>query len=60
MRAYEIVSDAGVDALALNERPSPEPDKGEILVANRASSINYRDLSTSSSPLFRTRMPPVK
>jgi len=53
MRAYEIVSDAGVDALALNERPSPEPDKGEILVANRASSINYRDLSTIEDPVPR-------
>ncbi|MCP4331579.1 MAG: NAD(P)-dependent alcohol dehydrogenase [Gammaproteobacteria bacterium] len=53
MRAYEIVSDGGVDALALSERQSPEPGKGEILVAIRASSINYRDLSTIEDPVAR-------
>lgn len=53
MRAYEIVSDGGVDALALNERQSPQPGKGEILVAVRASSINYRDLSTVEDPVSR-------
>jgi len=53
MRAYEIVSDGGVDALALNERPSPEPGAGEIRVAVRASAINYRDLSTIEDPVPR-------
>jgi NADPH:quinone reductase-like Zn-dependent oxidoreductase len=53
MRAYEIVSDGGVDALALNERQSPEPGKGEILVDVRASSINYRDLATIEDPIPR-------
>ncbi len=53
MRAYEIVSDGGVDALALNERQSPEPGKGEILVGVGASSINYRDLSTIEDPIPR-------
>ena len=53
MRAYEIVSDGGVDALALNERQSPVPGKGEILVGIRASSINYRDLSTIEDPVPR-------
>jgi NADPH:quinone reductase-like Zn-dependent oxidoreductase len=53
MRVYEIVSDGGVDTLALNERPSPEPGKGEILVRVRASSINYRDLSTIEDPVSR-------
>jgi NADPH:quinone reductase-like Zn-dependent oxidoreductase len=53
MRAYEIVSDGGVDALALNERRSSQPGKGEILVSIRASSINYRDLSTIEDPASR-------
>jgi NADPH:quinone reductase-like Zn-dependent oxidoreductase len=53
MRAYEIVSDGGVDALALNERPSPQPGQGEILVGIRASSVNYRDLSTVEDPVAR-------
>jgi NADPH:quinone reductase-like Zn-dependent oxidoreductase len=53
MRAYEIVSDGGVDALALNERQSPQPGQGEIRVAVRASAINYRDLSTIEDPVPR-------
>ena len=53
MRAYEIVSDGGVDALALNERQLPQPQKGEILVGIRASSVNYRDLSTIEDPVPR-------
>lgn len=53
MRAYEIVSDGGVDALALNERQSPQPGQGEVLVAVRASAINYRDLSTIEDPVPR-------
>jgi NADPH:quinone reductase-like Zn-dependent oxidoreductase len=54
MRAYEIVSDGGINALALNERRSPEPGKGEILVAVRASSINNRDLTTIEDPVSRS------
>jgi len=53
MRAYEIVSDGGIDALALNERQVPQPEEGEIMVAVRASSINYRDLSTIEDPVSR-------
>jgi NADPH:quinone reductase-like Zn-dependent oxidoreductase len=53
MRAYEIVSDGGVDALALNSRPTPEPGHGEILLRMRASAINYRDLSTIEEPTAR-------
>jgi NADPH:quinone reductase-like Zn-dependent oxidoreductase len=50
MKAWEIVSDGGVDALACNERPTPTPGPGEILVRMRANSINYRDLSTIADP----------
>ena len=53
MRAYEIVSGGGVDALALNDRQSPQPGTDEILVSLRASSINYRDLSTIEDPIAR-------
>ena len=53
MKAYEIVSDGGVDALALNDRPDPKPGAGEVLVRVRASSINYRDLSTVEAPVPR-------
>lgn len=53
MRAYEIVTDGGVDALALNERQTPQPAAGEILVRMRASAVNYRDLSTIEDPIAR-------
>ena len=53
MLAYEIVSDGGIDALALNERHSPEPGEGELLISVQASSINYRDLSTIEDPIPR-------
>ncbi len=42
-----------MDALSLNERQSPDPGTGEILVAVRASSVNYRDLSTIEDPVPR-------
>lgn len=53
MRAYEIVSDGGIDALKLTERPSPTPGHGEVLVKMQASSLNYRDLMTVRDPAGR-------
>lgn len=53
MKAWEIVSDGGTDALACNERPTPSPGPGEVLVRMRASSINFRDLSTVLDPVAR-------
>lgn len=53
MRAWEIVSPDGIDALALSERRSPEPGPGEVKVRIHASSINYRDLGTVRDPVSR-------
>lgn len=53
MRAWEIRDDGGIDALALAEREAPRPGPGEVLVRLRASSLNYRDLSTVLDPLSR-------
>jgi NADPH:quinone reductase-like Zn-dependent oxidoreductase len=50
MKAWEIVSNGGVDALALTERASLTPGFDEVLVRVRASSINYRDLATIEDP----------
>lgn len=44
MKAYEIQSNAGVDALKLSDRPQPKPGNGQVLVKVRATSLNYRDL----------------
>ena len=53
MKAYEIVSPDGVDALKLADRPSPQPAHGQILVRVHASSVNYRDLLTVEDPIAR-------
>lgn len=53
MRAHEIKSDGGVDALTLVERRDPKPGPDEVLVRVRASSVNYRDLSTIEDPVSR-------
>jgi NADPH:quinone reductase-like Zn-dependent oxidoreductase len=53
MRAWQIVSPNGIDALDLSERRSPDPGPGEVKVRIRASSINYRDLGTVRDPVSR-------
>jgi NADPH:quinone reductase-like Zn-dependent oxidoreductase len=44
MRVYEIQSEFGMDNLRIAERPDPEPGPGEVRLAMRAVSLNYRDL----------------
>lgn len=53
MKVYEINSNGGIDALALSQRAEPVPGPGEVLVRVRASSVNYRDLSTIEHPEAR-------
>ncbi|MBE9206550.1 NAD(P)-dependent alcohol dehydrogenase [Nostoc sp. LEGE 06077] len=44
MKAYEIQSNAGIDALKLVDRSQPEPGTGQVLIQVKATSLNYRDL----------------
>lgn len=44
MKAYEIQSNAGIDALTLVDRPEPKPAAGQVLIQVKATSLNYRDL----------------
>lgn len=44
MKAYEIQSSAGLDALALVDRPEPKPTAAQVLIKVKATSLNYRDL----------------
>lgn len=53
MRAWQIVSNKGIDGLQLAERTSPEPGPGQVMIRVRASSINYRDLGTVRDPESR-------
>ncbi len=50
MKAYEIQGDGGIDALALVDRPSPEPGPRQLKVRVRANALNYRDLNTVRNP----------
>jgi NADPH:quinone reductase-like Zn-dependent oxidoreductase len=43
MRAWQI-SSFGIDSLEFVERPTPAPGPGEVLIAVRAISLNFRDL----------------
>ena len=45
MRAYEIQSREGFDAIALVDRPSPALGPTDVRVRVRAVSLNYRDLT---------------
>ena len=53
MKAWEIVSDSGINGLSLGERDDPIPGPNEVLLAVKASSLNYRDLSTILNPSVR-------
>jgi NADPH:quinone reductase-like Zn-dependent oxidoreductase len=53
MKAWEIVSGDGIDALRMGDRPDPVPGPGQVLVRVRANSINYRDLMTVKDPVPR-------
>ena len=53
MRAWQINSDGGIDALECVERDCGDPGPGEVRVRVRASSINYRDLATVRDPAAR-------
>lgn len=53
MKAWQIVSDGGIDALTLAEVPSRAPGHGEVAVRIKANAINYRDLLTVTDPVAR-------
>ena len=50
MKAFEIVSPDGIDALNLAERDDPVAGAGQVVVRLRASAINFRGLATVRDP----------
>lgn len=44
MRCYTIAPGAGIEGLVIAECATPEPGPGQVLVALKAASLNYRDL----------------
>jgi NADPH:quinone reductase-like Zn-dependent oxidoreductase len=53
MRAWQIVSNRGIDALKLADVEARAPGHGEVRVRARASAVNYRDLMTIKDPEAR-------
>jgi NADPH:quinone reductase-like Zn-dependent oxidoreductase len=45
MKAYRFDQTGSLDYLTLHEEPTPTPQRGEVLVRIRASSLNYRDIA---------------
>lgn len=61
MRTFEI-REFGADPLVLAQRPDPAPGPGQVLVAMKAASLNYRDLLIASgtyNPKLRLPLIPV-
>ena len=56
MKAWQIVSADGIDALSLADVAACTPAAGEVHVRMRASAINFRDLMTVRDPVSR-RLP---
>jgi len=46
MKVWEIQNAYGIDNLNVADKPEPKPGPGEIVVAMKAASLNYRDLLT--------------
>ena len=53
MRAWQIISSGGIDALRLTDVEMPTPAKGQVRVKIEASSLNYRDLLMIEDPIGR-------
>ena len=50
MKAYEIVSGTGIDAIQLIDRPAPVARAGEVVIDMRACSLNFRDAINIAGP----------
>src|SRR3954470_13422361 len=44
MKAYQLQSTFGIDNVSLADVADPKPGPGQVLLAMRAFSLNYRDL----------------
>ncbi|MBI1263044.1 MAG: zinc-binding dehydrogenase [Rhizobiales bacterium] len=55
MRVLQLTDDYGIDKLQLVEQDRPKPGHGEILIALKHASLNYRDLATISG--FMGKLP---
>jgi NADPH:quinone reductase-like Zn-dependent oxidoreductase len=59
MRVVEIAGVFGLDHLAVAERPEPRPGPGQVLLAMRAASVNFRDILTVQGTYNRKQKLPL-
>ncbi|QDT35655.1 zinc-dependent alcohol dehydrogenase family protein [Stratiformator vulcanicus] len=59
MKAYQIHSDGGIDAIERVNLDGPKPKADEVLVRIRACSLNYRDLIVAQGGYSRNDTRPV-
>ncbi|MXO64555.1 alcohol dehydrogenase catalytic domain-containing protein [Altericroceibacterium endophyticum] len=58
MRAWMLPAGSqGFDELYLTKLPDPSPGPGEVLIAPRAWSINYRDFAVAQGKYFNGILP---
>ncbi|MGV3484309.1 MAG: zinc-dependent alcohol dehydrogenase family protein [Planctomycetaceae bacterium] len=59
MKAFQVQSSQGIDALQCIELPEPSPKHGELKIRMHAASLNYRDLGILQGGYFRNDTQPV-
>lgn len=59
MKAYQIQSAGGIDAIQTIDLPIPQPAADEVLVRMRAASLNFRDLIITRGGYPRNNRCPV-
>ncbi|MEO7675636.1 MAG: NAD(P)-dependent alcohol dehydrogenase, partial [Verrucomicrobiota bacterium] len=59
MKAYQLTSQTGPEALRLVELPEPKPARGQVLLRVRATSLNYRDLMVADGRYGKANLPLV-
>ncbi len=59
MRAWQVMSDQGIDALELTELPEEPLGEFGVRVRMRAASLNYRDLGIVAGGYYRNDRRPV-
>lgn len=57
MKVWQIEDTYGIEHLKVAENPDPRPGPGQIVVAMRAASLNYRDLMTVKGSAGRFALP---
>ncbi len=57
MKAWEIQRAWGIENLRETEKPEPKPSAGEVVIAVKAASLNYRDRIKGQLPCFTPAVP---